>query len=169
MAYAMENDTFREIFNETEHIINIQGNDDYDRTITLNTGKFHILDYYVGGKGGSYLGNGIHTGYNFSGYYQDAVNQHRYVVVTAGGQSSEIVSNDGYNIYNWLCSEITRDINSDGVVDIKDVKILAKYIVDGTSNYSFSRLLLGDMNNDGRIKLNDVILLIREIKESNNY
>ena len=169
MAYAMENDTFREIFNETEHIINIQGNDDYDRTITLNTGKFHILDYYVGGKGGSYLGNGIHTGYNFSGYYQDAVNQHRYVVVTAGGQSSEIVSNDGYNIYNWLFSEITRDINSDGVVDIKDVKILAKYIVDRTSNYSFSRLLLGDMNNDGRIKLNDVVLLIREIKESNNY
>ena len=55
------------------------------------------------------------------------------------------------------------DVNLDGEVDIKDARILAKYIIDGTSQYSNEELLFGDMNDDGIIKMNDVINILKNL------
>ena len=55
------------------------------------------------------------------------------------------------------------DVNKDGIVNITDVIILARYIVDKESNISNEDLLLGDMNNDGHIRMNDVMKIIHGI------
>ena len=65
---------------------------------------------------------------------------------------------------NLVSAILKGDVNNDGVIDEKDTTILAKYIVDGTSNVSHEFLNLGDMNNDGKIKMNDVMMIVKLYK-----
>lgn len=58
-----------------------------------------------------------------------------------------------------------KDINEDEKIDLLDAKFLSKLIIDG--NYSKDKYLpLGDINNDNILKMNDVVLIIKKIYES---
>ena len=76
------------------------------------------------------------------------------------GQNAFIVLRPSYA----MADTAKGDINLDGVVNIKDALILVRYIINGTSEYNKDQLLAGDMNNDGKIKLNDVTRLIKSYK-----
>ena len=60
------------------------------------------------------------------------------------------------------------DVNGDNIIDINDVRELARYIINDTSEISYDNLLLGDMNDDGQIKINDVIMLLIAIRDNNS-
>ena len=55
---------------------------------------------------------------------------------------------------------VNGDVNNDGKLDQNDIIILAKYIINKTSDYDINQLLKGDINNDGVIKMNDIMQLI---------
>ena len=74
------------------------------------------------------------------------------------GQSAFAVLRPSYAIGK----QAKGDVNGDCNVDIKDAKILAKYIIEKRSNYDASKLILGDMNDDGKIKMNDVIAILKK-------
>ena len=78
------------------------------------------------------------------------------------GQNAFIVLRPSYAINGGVIA-LKGDVNLDGIVDIKDAKILAKYIIDKTSSYSNEQLLVGDMNGDGAIKINDVVKLLKSL------
>ena len=62
---------------------------------------------------------------------------------------------------------VIGDVNGDGIVDKEDSKRLAEYIVDNDSDLELGKLELGDMDDDGNIKMNDVIKLIKSNKKDN--
>ena len=74
-----------------------------------------------------------------------------------------VISDGNEEIYYTIL--VKNDVNSDDVVDKKDAIVLAKYIIDGvrTEHIPFTNLLAGDMNNDGKIKMNDVMQLLRTL------
>lgn len=82
--------------------------------------------------------------------------------IIKNGDKLVITYNDTDVIYTL---QVLGDVNSDGNVDRLDAIELALYIINKSSNIDTQHLLLGDMNNDGIIKMNDVMLLIRQIKE----
>lgn len=78
------------------------------------------------------------------------------------GQTAFVVLRPSYAITSDI-PKSKGDVNLDDAIDRKDAKILAKYIVDKNSTYNIEQLLLGDMNDDGVIKMNDVIILLKQI------
>ena len=69
-------------------------------------------------------------------------------------------SNDDMLSYTIL---VAGDVNSDGLVNKADAKELAKYIIDTQSSIKHEHLLAGDMNNNYSIKMNDTMLLLRNM------
>ena len=67
---------------------------------------------------------------------------------------------------DWKIEEpiIYGDINADGTVDINDARITSKYIIDGNSSINDMFILdAADINHDDRIKINDVVEILRVI------
>ena len=56
------------------------------------------------------------------------------------------------------------DVNGDGNVTKDDAKALTLYIVEGKSKYTAEQLAAGDINQDGPIKMNDVITILKGIQ-----
>ena len=76
------------------------------------------------------------------------------------GQNAFIVLRPSYSAVDDIL-QLRGDVNVDGIVNMKDAMIVAKYIIDGNSNYDIIELLIGDMNNDGLLKMNDVIKILK--------
>lgn len=193
MAYSMKNiNGFREIYdnNKTEkiinakYIINVTSNEEenHNRKIILarNFPEIETLGYYVGGKGGSALGqiNGkrIHSGIN-SAVYLEQDNNHHYIVVTIGATGNisnktpnRIRSADHMYIHQWLFpgqlevskdnnNNLLGDMNKNGRIDLADIIMLLKVYLNG--NPTNEELRIGDMSGNDSIGLNDIILLLK--------
>ena len=74
-----------------------------------------------------------------------------------GGDYIRVTDGDDVTDYTII---ISGDVNKDFIVNIQDIIILAKYIIDKQSEFDYNDLLLGDINHDGLIKMNDVILIL---------
>ena len=72
------------------------------------------------------------------------------------------------NLSTWinvnLSSMQSGDVDKNGVVNSIDSSIISRYIIDGESNTKFD-VYYGDVNNNGAIKMNDVMMLLRDIKQ----
>lgn len=75
------------------------------------------------------------------------------------GQDAFVILRPSFALKNDIVTN-NGDINSDGVVDKKDAIILVRYIINGTSQYSNEEILIGDINNDGKVKMNDVMQIL---------
>lgn len=72
-------------------------------------------------------------------------------------ESNDTVS---YTILN------SGDVDSNGIVNDKDSKKIAKYIIDKETDIRQGYLLAGDMDNNYVIKMNDVVMLIKKYKNN---
>ncbi len=70
-----------------------------------------------------------------------------------------IVSDNEDNI-NYTIINV-GDVNSDGASDINDASILTRYILGDNPNIKMYNLLAGDMNDNYDIKMNDVVMLLK--------
>lgn len=78
----------------------------------------------------------------------------------------------GPSDYVKLCNKIEEmyqkgDVNTDGVVDSKDLELVQKHL-RGEVEFNQAQKKLADMNNDNSIDAMDTYLLIEEINNSNN-
>ena len=55
---------------------------------------------------------------------------------------------------------VLKDVNADGIINKQDAIEMAKFIIDRASDIDFEYLLLGDLDNNGIISMNDVIHLL---------
>lgn len=62
-----------------------------------------------------------------------------------------------------LLSLMNGDVNKNGIVNDEDSSILTKYIINGGNNANFD-VYYGDVNNNGTIKMNDVMKLLKQYK-----
>jgi hypothetical protein len=61
-------------------------------------------------------------------------------------------------------SEIPGDVNQDGVVDNRDLIMIARYLVD-LEEFDFDQKKLADYNGDGEINNTDLVLIARALVE----
>ena len=59
-----------------------------------------------------------------------------------------------------LYKAIYGDVNKNVIVNDEDSSILTKYIINGGNNANFD-VYYGDVNNNGTIKMNDVMKLLK--------
>ena len=110
------------------------------------------------------LTNTAGTGYTFSGNKGTNVGSY---TVTAKLKSGYIWKNNTTNDVTFTCtiksasSNLLGDVNSDGVVNKNDAKLLAKYIIGSNVDVD---LTVSDYNQDGKIKMNDVMKILKAIK-----
>ena len=69
---------------------------------------------------------------------------------------SVIIDDKSYSII------VTGDVNSDGLMNKEDAKVLLRYIITGRSQYEYNFLLAGDLNGNKQIKMNDVMMLLND-------
>jgi len=135
-----------------------------DMYLYLGSGKFATIPVYKYENGAAQeisnddrrvtiIGNGVTNDDN------DIVSR---LIDSLIGQTAFVILRPSYSLEVDI-SSLKGDVNADGVVDIKDVRILAKYIIEKTSSYSSEQLMIGDMNNDGKIKMNDVIKILKSL------
>ena len=68
-------------------------------------------------------------------------------------------------IYNFKIS-ITGDFNSDGLANLDDAKLIAKYIIEKSKSLDEVKHIAADINNDNLIKMNDVMLLLKKMNNN---
>ena len=79
--------------------------------------------------------------------------------IVRGGDYVRIIKGNEIEEYMII---ISGDVNQDFSVDSHDLTIMAKYIIDKSSDLVYNDLLLGDINHDGVIKMNDIIIILLE-------
>lgn len=68
-----------------------------------------------------------------------------------------IINEDGS--FKKFASGLIGDVNLDGVVDVKDVIFLQKYILNKNKNFAIQNAIAGDLNRDGKVNIIDLALL----------
>ena len=66
------------------------------------------------------------------------------------------------NVDDVYFLQVRGDVNGDGQCNIADVKLLVSYLV-GTASIDENYLMAGDYNQDGIIKMSDVIYILKNI------
>ena len=62
---------------------------------------------------------------------------------------------------------VAGDLTGDGISDIDDAKAIARKILNNESAVNDAYSYAGDINNNGALKMNDVMLLINKPNQSN--
>jgi len=75
------------------------------------------------------------------------------------GDTIKISKYDESNIYKV---SVLGDFTGDGIVDITDAKKIAEHIIN-KNQVAQEYLLAADLTNDGKVKMNDVMKLLKTI------
>ena len=76
-------------------------------------------------------------------------------------KTGDIINIKNNNVNRFYRLLVYRDVDGNGVVNINDAKTIAKIIIDGINDDNDRNVLAGDMNNDGIIKMNDIVFLLK--------
>ena len=108
----------------------------------------------------------IYLGYNEGKNEFATITNNKIEIITNG---SELIDSFlGQNCFavlrpSYMFENLTFDINNDNIISSSDAYPLANYIVNNESSISEEKLLHVDINNDGQIKMNDIVAMLKQI------